>query len=97
MRVVDTSWDAAARQSVADQLRTAASRVQLPAEVVERLREASQLLGVEIVSDSMSLERDDIGVALTPGARICFTGTAQDAAGRIVERERWSNWRSRRG
>ena len=53
---VDTSWDAAARQSVADQLRTAASRVQLPAEVVERLREASRLLGVEIVSESMSLE-----------------------------------------
>ena len=29
----------------------------------------------------------DIGDALVPGARICFTGTAQDAAGRIVERE----------
>ena len=67
---LDTSWDAAARQSVADQLSAAASRVQLPAEVVERLREASQLLGVEIVSESMCLERDDIGVVLTPGTRI---------------------------
>jgi hypothetical protein len=83
---LDTSWDAAARQSVADQLRAAASRVQLPAEVVERLREASQLLGVEIVSESMCLERDDIGVVLTPGTRICFTGTAQDSAGQIVQR-----------
>jgi NAD-dependent DNA ligase len=71
---------------VADQLRAAASRVQLPAEVVERLREASQLLGVEIVSESMCLERDDIGVVLTPGTRICFTGTAQDSAGQIVQR-----------
>ena len=71
---------------MADQLRAAASRVQLPAEVVERLREASQLLGVEIVSESICLERDDIGSVLTPGVRICFTGTAQDSAGQIVER-----------
>ena len=63
---------------MADQLRAAASRVQLPAEVVERLREASRLLGVEIVSESMCLERDDIGSVLTPGVRICFTG---DGAG----------------
>lgn len=83
---LDTSWDAPARQSVADQLRAAASRVQLPAEVVERLREASQLLGVEIVSESVCLERDDIESVLTPGARICFTGTAQDSTGQILER-----------
>ena len=83
---VDTSWDAAARQSVADQLRAAASRTQLSVEVVERLREASRLLGVEIVSVSMCLERDDIGSVLTPGVRVCFTGTAQDSAGQIVER-----------
>jgi ATP-dependent DNA helicase PIF1 len=82
----DTSWDAAARQSVADQLRTAASRVQLPAMVVERLRDASRLLAAEIESKSMCLERDDIGSVLTPGARICFTGTAQDSTGQIVER-----------
>ncbi|HZX56783.1 MAG TPA: hypothetical protein VFE86_19000, partial [Ilumatobacteraceae bacterium] len=83
---VDTSWDAAARQSVADQLRAAASRVQLPAAMVERLRDASQLLGVEIVAESMCLECDDIGSVLTPGVRICFTGTAQDSTGQIVER-----------
>ena len=82
----DTPWDAAARQSVADQLRAAASRAQLPANVVERLREASTLLGVDIVSASVCLERDDIGEVLVPGTRICFTGTAQDSAGRIVER-----------
>ena len=44
------------------------------------------MLGVEIVSESVCLERDDIGAVLVPGARICFTGTAQDSAGRIVER-----------
>ena len=82
----DTPWDAAARQSVADQLRAAAGRARLPSDVVARLREASKLLGAEIVSDSSSLEGDDIGAVLAPGARICFTGTAQDSAGRIVER-----------
>ena len=34
----------------------------------------------------MCLELDDIGSVLTPGVRICFTGTAQDSAGQIVER-----------
>jgi ATP-dependent DNA helicase PIF1 len=82
----DTPWHAAARQSVADQLRAAASRAQLTAEVVSRLREASEYLGVEIVSDSVFLERDDIADVLVPGARICFTGTAQDSAGRVIER-----------
>jgi ATP-dependent DNA helicase PIF1 len=81
-----TPWDAAARQSVADQLRAAASRTRLPADVVARLREASVLLGAEIVSDAAASESDDIGAVLVPGARICFTGTAQDSAGRVVER-----------
>ena len=81
-----TPWDAAARQSVADQLRAAAARAQLPAQVVARLNEASQLLGVEIVPQSLCFERDDIADVLVPGARICFTGTVQDNASRIVER-----------
>jgi ATP-dependent DNA helicase PIF1 len=81
-----TPWDAAARQSVADQLRAAATRAQLPSEVVARLQEASKLLGAEIVPETVCLERDDIADVLVPGARICFTGTAQDDAGRVVER-----------
>jgi ATP-dependent DNA helicase PIF1 len=80
------SRDHAVRTPAADQLRTAASRVQLPAAVAERLREASRWLGVEIVSESICLELDDIGSVLTPGVRICFTGTAQDSTGQIVER-----------
>ena len=82
-----TSWDAAARQSVADQLRAATSRVQLPTMVVDRLREASRVLGIEIVSESTVFANDDIGSVLQPGARICFTGTVQDSSGRIVDRE----------
>jgi hypothetical protein len=82
----DTPWDAAARQSVADQLRAAAARTRLPADVVARLRAASTVLGVEIVSEAMESAVDDIDAVLVPGSRICFTGTAQDRTGRVVER-----------
>ena len=83
----ETGWIAAARQSVADQLRAAASRATLTDAAVARLQEAGKLLGVDIVSGACVFERHDIDAVLVPGARICFTGTAQDAAGRIVERE----------
>ena len=64
------------------------ARAQLPAEVVARLREAVEVAGRrDRHRNQCRLERDDIGEALVPGARICFTGTAQDGAGRIVERE----------
>jgi hypothetical protein len=59
--------------------------------LVARLQEASRLLGAEIVSESMHLELDDIGSVLTPGVRICFTGTAQDSTG-----QRMSTWHGRR-
>jgi NAD-dependent DNA ligase len=41
---------------------------------------------VEIVSEAMESAVDDIDAVLVPGSRICFTGTAQDRAGRVVER-----------
>ena len=85
-RDLDAPADAAARQSVADQLRAAAARVQLPKEVAARLEEASRLLGVDIDTDALCTGGDDIAATLTPGMRICFTGTAQDSSGRIVER-----------
>jgi ATP-dependent DNA helicase PIF1 len=86
-RPVETPWIATARQSVADQLCAAASRATLTDAVVERLREAEVFLGAEIVSGACILDRHDIEAAMVPGARICFTGTAQDVRGRIVERE----------
>ncbi|MGV0788397.1 AAA family ATPase [Mycolicibacterium sp. XJ2] len=86
-RDLDSSWDAAARSAVADQLRAAASRALLPDEVVARLHDASALLGIDVVSDAALVTRHVIGDALVPGARICFTGTALDLSGREVERE----------
>lgn len=82
-----TGWETGARQSVADQLRAAASRVQLTDEVLARLRAAEDLLGVEILSGAVLVAQHSISDVLTPGARICFTGTAQDSSGRIVERD----------
>ena len=83
----DTGWEAAARQSVADQLRSAAQRVQLTDEVVARLHRAEELLGVEIVSGAELFAQHDIDAVLAEGVRICFTGTAQDPAGQLVERD----------
>ena len=83
----DTGWEPAARQSVADQLRAAAARVQLTDEVVARLGQAEELLGVEILTGTELLDRHDIRSTLTPGMRVCFTGTAADPSGRIVERD----------
>jgi hypothetical protein len=84
-----TPWISAARHSVADQLRAAASRVRLTDDAVSRLRAAQQLLGVEIVDAAIesAVAGTDIESVLVPGARVCFTGTAQDAAGREVSRE----------
>ncbi len=82
----DAGWDTAARRSVADQLRAAVARVRLPTEVVDRLRTAEMLLGIEILSEAALLDNYRIDDVLVPGARICFTGTAQDDTGRIVER-----------
>ena len=87
-RTSETPWIAAARQSVADQLRAAASRARLTDVAAARLREASKMLGVDVVSGACVLERHDIGAVLVPGARICFTGTARDAAGRVVRTRR---------
>ncbi|WP_179965415.1 AAA family ATPase [Mycolicibacterium psychrotolerans] len=82
-----STWDAAARQSVADQLRAAASRVRLTDDVLHRLRDAESLLGCDIAGDIASAGRHAADEALVPGVRICFTGIAQDEAGRIVDRE----------
>lgn len=86
--VTDSSWIGAARHSVAGQLRTAASRVKLTEESVARLRQAEKVLGIEIIDFAMDLAigGGDIALVLVPGARICFTGTAKNAAGQEVSR-----------
>ena len=85
----DTPWHSAARHSVADQLRAAASRAPMTTESLDRLRAVEQSLGVAIIDESVeaALVGDDIAAVLEPGARVCFTGTAEDAHGRVVARD----------
>ena len=56
------------------------------ADVLDRLHATEKVLGIEIAGEAMLLDSYAIADALLPGTRICFTGTAQDAAGRVVER-----------
>lgn len=85
----DTPWHAAARHSVADQLRAAAARVPLTPDALDRLRAVQDLLGVVVVDSSVeaALVGDDIGAVLIAGVRVCFTGTAEDDRGRVIDRD----------
>lgn len=86
----ESTWDGTARQAAADQLRQAATRATLPDDVVQRLRAASTLLGAQDLAEALDEavpSRVDIGEVLVAGARICFTGTALDHTGRVVERD----------
>lgn len=85
----ETPWHAAARYSVGAQLRVAAARVPLTQEALERLGAVERLLGVAVIDEAVhgALVGADIAAALAPGARICFTGTAEDDRGRVIERD----------
>ncbi|BBY30677.1 AAA family ATPase [Mycolicibacterium sediminis] len=85
----DTSWAAAARRSIADQLHAAACRTPLTAEVLDRLRSAERVLGHVIVDAAVESAHGthDADTVLVPGARVCFTGTATDADGEAIPRD----------
>lgn len=95
----DTPWHSAARHTVADQLRSAASRTPLTMQALDRLRRAEEFLGVAIVDESLesAVVGADIGSALVSGARVCFTGTAEDDAGRTVDRDEMIDLAARAG
>jgi hypothetical protein len=94
--VADTSWIAAARHSVAGQLRTATTRVRLTDESMARLHEAEKLLGVEIIDASIELELSgsDITTVLMPWrARLLFGyGEECRRAGPVARRHRHTSW-----
>lgn len=86
----ETSWEQAARQAAADQLLLAADRTRLPDEVLARLRDALVALGSGHLAAGLAQTPstiDNIDTVLVPGARICFTGTAVDGDGRVVDRD----------
>jgi ATP-dependent DNA helicase PIF1 len=85
--IPDTPWHAAARHSVADQLSAAASRVPMTAEALDRLRAVEEFLGVSLGEVTEVAVGSDIADVLIPGVRVCFTGTAEDDSGRVVDRD----------
>ncbi|MEB3052204.1 AAA family ATPase [Mycolicibacter sp. MYC123] len=96
----ETDWEHAARQSAADQLMLAASRTRIPDQVQARLRDALQALGVgelDIALAQAPQTDQNIDTILVPGARICFTGTAVDDQGRVVERDEMERLAARAG
>ncbi|GAA3070977.1 MULTISPECIES: AAA family ATPase [Actinomycetes] len=95
------SWHAAARQTVADQLVAAASRAQLTDEVARRLERAGRLLGRELVAPerlaATAGSPEALDELLQPGTRICFTGEAVSADGRLWSRDQMTALASRCG
>lgn len=95
------SWHAAARQTVADQLTAAAARAQLTDEVARRLERAGRLLGRELVAPERLAatvgSREAPDELLQPGTRICFTGEAVSADGRLWSRDQMTALAADRG
>ena len=85
--VGDEDWHRAARPLIADQLRHAAARVQLPGVLLPRLREVEDLLGEEIVQDAPDDGGASLDEVLAPSSGICFTGTTIGPDGREWSRE----------
>lgn len=82
---------AVVRGVVAERLVAAAARTTgLPSMLIERLRRLEVLLEIDVVAAilaGVAAEQGTVGEALRGGARVCFTGTAVDAAGRVWGRE----------
>lgn len=86
------------RDLIAAQVREAAGRAPLPPELLARLRAAEALFGVDLGGGQGDSEAGpDIAGVLVPGARVCFSGTAVAADGRVIEREQLIEMATARG
>lgn len=88
------------REVVADQRTRASSRgVRLPNDVLARLRKVDELLGTRTTEQLARADGEaaDVDAVFAPGARVCFTGTAQSSDGRTIERSELKALASRNG
>ena len=83
----DDEWHRAARPLLAHQLRTAVGRVQVPAQLAERLSDVERILGEPILQDTASADEVSLDEVLAPRTRVCFTGTTIGPDGREWGRE----------
>lgn len=83
----DDELRAGARELVAEQIRRAAGRVTTTPEVLAGLRRVSTLLGTDVTGGLGTSDAADAAAVLSPGTRVCFTGSALDDAGVLLPRE----------
>ena len=75
-----------ARRLVAEQVRRAAERVPVTAEILDRLRRAGAVVGTDLSAGLEAPRAAGAADVLRPGTRVCFSGSALDRRGRLVER-----------
>lgn len=80
-------WHQAARPLLAHQLRTAVDRVQIPAQLAERLSDVERILGESIAPEASAGDELSLDEILAPATRVCFTGTTMGPDGREWDRE----------
>jgi ATP-dependent DNA helicase PIF1 len=83
-----TSGIDSARSAVASRLKAAACRAGLTSELLDRIRAAQEGLGITILDDCFEASHvvPKINSVLIAGARVCFTGSAQDGSGKQISR-----------
>ncbi len=83
----DRDLRAGARGLVAGQIRRAAKRVPMTADVLERLRLASEIVGSDLTPGLEAPPEAGAADVLQPGTRVCFSGSALDRSGILVSRD----------
>ena len=83
----DRDLRAGARGLVAGQIRRAAQRVPMTADVLERLRLASEIVGSDLTPGLEAPPEAGAADVLRPGTRVCFSGSALDRNGVLVSRD----------
>ncbi len=95
----DPELGSALRRIVAERLRAVVERASgLPPVLRDRLGQLEQLLDIDVVGDLLGGDDDaTIADVLTPGTRVCFTGTARSPDGRTMSREEMTALAEERG
>lgn len=99
LAAADAAWEPSARALLGNRLAGVISRLQiLPPLLAERLREVEALVQTPLLDDHRSgMQQPPLQETLIEGARICFTGEAEDAAGRGIPRSSLEGVASQRG
>lgn len=83
----EDEWHHAARPLLADQLRRAARRVTLTAELAARLRQLEPILGAELLPEETVEDTVPLEEVFAASMRVCFTGTTIGPGGAEWSRE----------